>query len=84
MGWQRRILELTLAGGALLGSTGCPWNGAFTCNANPDPCCSQPDGSVCLEVKQEEKDCTDMGGSYIVLTRTCELPDGGTITDGGP
>ena len=85
MGWQRRIVELAAAGGILAGSTACPWNGPiFTCNANPDPCCSQPDGAVCLEVKQEEQDCVQLGGTYELGLRTCSLPDGGTLdADGG-
>lgn len=48
MSWQRRLAELAAAGGLALTSAGCPAViPGGTCNANPDPCCSQPDGPAC-------------------------------------
>jgi len=49
MSWQRRLAELAAAGGLAVATTGCPAViPGGTCNANPDPCCSQPDGPACM------------------------------------
>jgi hypothetical protein len=48
VGWRRRLVELAAAGG-VLASGGCFFDSTPTCNANPDPCCSEPDGPVCAK-----------------------------------
>ena len=88
MGWRKRLLELGLAGGALGLATGFP-GPFFACNANPDPCCSQPHSTACAQWNA----CRDAGGEpqpQVVdasLQEECVFPapdagrDGGT--DGG-
>lgn len=85
MGWQQRIAELALAGGTLIGQLGCGDHAIPACNANPDPCCSDPSGSVCATVTRERQECAAAGGTYFVGGRVCELPDGGSFSlpDGG-
>jgi hypothetical protein len=55
MSWKRRILELSLAGG-MLAAAGCGDNGPGIpiCNANPDPCCSQPDSQACVDYRNRD------------------------------
>ena len=81
MSWKVRLLELTLAGGTLAATEAC-W---FTCNANPDPCCSAPDSPSCVA-------CTDAGGRFdwtavdggaeVLACVPIRTPDAGT-SDGG-
>ncbi len=61
MSWKRRILEIVLAGGTLAGCSdtvvntdmaiqdmsGGDMTFSFTCNANPDPCCANPQLPQC-------------------------------------
>ena len=55
MSWKKRILELSLAGG-LAASAGCGDTGPHipVCNANPDPCCAQPDSQACIDYKNRD------------------------------
>ena len=57
MSWKRRILELSLAGGLLATAGGCGGDGGPViplCNANPDPCCSQPNSQACTDYKNRD------------------------------
>ena len=70
-----RIALLLLAGGSLT-LPACPFVG--TCNANPDPCCANPEGAACA--------CTSDGGVVTEFNNdggvVCSpKPDAGT--DGG-
>lgn len=52
MMWQTRFLALVAAGGLVAVTSGCgsdpPDNpSTMKCNANPDPCCLEPDGAAC-------------------------------------
>ncbi len=45
MSWRARLAEIAIAGGMVSGcGSGIPGG---SCNANPDPCCPQPDGPAC-------------------------------------
>ena len=50
--WKRRLFELAIAGGLAAG-TGCG-PGIFACNANPDPCCSEPQSQACADYKERD------------------------------
>lgn len=56
MSWKRRLLELSLAGGMLAATAGCGDNGPNVpiCNANPDPCCSQPQSQACYDYQHRD------------------------------
>ena len=56
MSWKRRILELSLAGGLLGAAGGCGDTGSNIplCNANPDPCCSQPSSQACYDYQHRD------------------------------
>jgi hypothetical protein len=54
MSWKRRILELTLAGGVLASSAGCDNGFIPSCNANPDPCCSDPNSQACIDYRNRD------------------------------
>jgi hypothetical protein len=87
MTWKKRLLDLTLAGGALgaAACTGVPGlPGIPVCNANPDPCCSQPSSQACLDSKAEKAACSAAGGTYYIF-EGCLAPDGGFLiyVDGG-
>ena len=62
MSWQRRLLEIAAAGGALASLSGCP--AIVACgNANPDPCiCDRTPASAPQCVA--EKACEDNGGQW--------------------
>jgi hypothetical protein len=82
MSWQRRLVELALAGGALAGCgnpTTTPDQGYnpdmfFACNLNPDPCCAHPQSTACLEKMK----CLSEGGQWSYGSRSCIDLDGGT------
>jgi hypothetical protein len=55
MSWKRRILELTLAGGLLAGAAGCDDGPHIPlCNANPDPCCADPNSQACYDYQHRD------------------------------
>ncbi len=57
MSWKRRLLELSLAGGMLaVAGGGCGDNGPKIplCNANPDPCCAQPESQACYDYQHRD------------------------------
>lgn len=59
MSWQRRLVELLCAGGALAST------GGYCANGNPDPCASgrdPPDSAQC----RAETACTDRGGIWTL------------------
>ena len=70
MGWQRRLQEMVLAGGAIaLGSCSIPGDGGpqVPCgNANPDPCiCGRPDADPQAKLRCDEKmACEAEGGVW--------------------
>lgn len=69
MSWQRRLVELMAAGGALASLSGCP--AILGCgNANPDPCiCNRMPATSPQCVA--EKTCEDNGGQWSLFS---ELP----------
>jgi hypothetical protein len=78
--WQKRLAELLIAGGSLM-VAGCSHGPSFACNANPDPCCSEPNSQAC----QVWNGCLDAGGHWDyeivdggLAVRECLLPDAGT------
>ena len=71
MDWRRRLLELTLAGGTLA-LTGCPFVGGGTCNANPDPCCNNPNGTLC----SQKNACVAGGGTWDDSFERCDTDSG--------
>jgi hypothetical protein len=76
MSWQRRLIELACAGGAIA-SAGCPVAGPGCGNANPDPCiCNRHPASdpQCVA----EKKCEDNGGSWEFTTDPFPTTDAGT------
>jgi hypothetical protein len=81
MSWKRRLVELALAGGALAGCgspTTTPQDlgfnpDIFACNANPDPCCSDRQPTLCAAKMQ----CLGKGGQWS-NTQGCYDLDGGT------
>jgi len=77
MSWQRRLLELAAAGGALTSLAGCPAVIPGGCgNANPDPCiCDRMPATSAQCVA--EKTCEDNGGSWDLYVAT-PLPDAGS------
>jgi hypothetical protein len=80
--WNKSLLDLTLALGAL-GATACT-AGTPICDANPDPCCSEPSSQGCLDSKAQKAVCATAGGTYA-LQVGCVWPDAGILyyTDGG-
>jgi hypothetical protein len=49
MTWRERLLGLALAGGLIASCEGTqPQIPGGPCNANPDPCCSDPNGIACF------------------------------------
>jgi len=58
MSWKQRFLELSLAGGmiAVTSAAGCGDNGPTipVCNANPDPCCAQPNSQACYDYQHRD------------------------------
>ena len=84
MSWKQRLLELALAGGLITGGLGCgdSMGHVPACNANPDPCCREPDGTECHDAKAA---CAARNGVYAGPF-VCLGPDGGNLddTDGGP
>ncbi|HEX8952249.1 MAG TPA: hypothetical protein VF997_09000 [Polyangia bacterium] len=59
MSWKRRLLELSLAGGMLAAAGGCDHTPTTVgpiplCNANPDPCCSQPQSQACYDYQHRD------------------------------
>ena len=91
MGWRDRILQLTLAGGALSlaacssgGPSGLP--GIPCGNANPDPCiCGRPESDPAAKAACDAKTACEADGGvwtgYVTASTTvplhCEF-DGGT------
>jgi hypothetical protein len=58
--WRRRLRDLGRAGGTVavaVTMAGCG-TGLIVCNANPDPCCREPQGVAC----KDEKACLANGG----------------------
>jgi len=83
MSWKRRLVELSLAGGALSCFPGCLQH---CCNANPDPCCVDSTTADCAAWNA----CLDAGGEETWVptadageVRACVVPDGGGSRDGG-
>jgi hypothetical protein len=77
MTWQRRLIELACAGGAL---TGCFYtHDPIPCgNANPDPCIcgrSPPGSEQCIA----EQSCRDNGGEWVFLENPPASDAGGTL-----
>ena len=57
MSWKRRLLELSLAGGmvAVTATAGCGDGPNIPlCNANPDPCCAQPNSQACYDYQHAD------------------------------
>jgi hypothetical protein len=90
MSWKKRLMQIALAGGAIGAGgalQGCPLPYPFPCNANPDPCCSDPSSNAC----EQYSACADAGGylvsqtddAGVVVGSTCQLPPDGGSTDGG-
>lgn len=77
MSWQRRLLEIGLAGGLTL--PGCVPFGQ-TCNANPDPCCSAPDSQACANAKLAREDMAQLRD--MTTTVDPDLAPGANV-DGG-
>jgi hypothetical protein len=50
--WKKRLVELALAGGMAAAISGCGPDVPL-CNANPDPCCYDPQSSACLDSKRD-------------------------------
>jgi hypothetical protein len=91
MSWQRRLMELALAGGAVSTLAGCPGIVVGCGNANPDPCiCGRPERDPREKMAcDEKKACEAAGGTWDpfagpsagadAAVPACSLP-----VDGGP
>jgi hypothetical protein len=73
--WKKRLREITLAAGGAVLLGGCMPGGC--CNANPDPCCSAPEGDEC----KAATDCMDKGRTWVSANNICLPDDGGAQAD---
>lgn len=82
MTWQSRLLSLVAAGG-LATVSACSSSSPRDlprCNANPDPCCSDPEGEACKQYK------IDSGRPFLddAPVESGDAPDASDAPDATP
>lgn len=86
MSWQRRLVELAVAGGLAWSCGGSSFQPPV-CNASPDPCCGDDTTAVCQAYRacqaKVTAQCCAEAAWYRFSFPGC-LPDGGVADGGSP
>jgi hypothetical protein len=65
MGWEARLRDLILAGGAIVAASGaCTSNSEHCCNLSMDPCCDVQCGGAVSSECRAKMQCEAAGGTY--------------------